>query len=321
MILTTTLGRTAAAEVARSAAVRIWGFRGPLGGFIGAWGGIAMLASAPFDNWWHNAYGLDVKIISPPHTVLAFGLIAIQLGALVLIAGRMNRQSGRARSLLRALFLYTSGFILLTMMTFKMEYTNRVMQHSGTFYRVVMSVMPPVLVGVRMAAGERWGATLTAAVYTAVMLLLLWVLPLFPATAKLGPVYHPVTHFIPAGFPLLLIAPALAVDLAYERLAARLPSRWLQALLLGLLVLTVFIAVQWPMAELLLSRYAGNRFFGSHYVGYASRRYLHDVRDVFYDADGSPAAFYFQMGLSGLAAVLASRLGLAFGHFIKGLRR
>ena len=26
---------------------------------------IAMLASGPFDNWWHDAYGLDVKIISP----------------------------------------------------------------------------------------------------------------------------------------------------------------------------------------------------------------------------------------------------------------
>jgi len=32
-----------------------------------------MLASAPFDDWWHNAYGLDVRIISPPHMVLAAG--------------------------------------------------------------------------------------------------------------------------------------------------------------------------------------------------------------------------------------------------------
>jgi hypothetical protein len=35
--------------------VRIWGFRGPLGAFICAWGGLAMLVSAPFDDWWHNA--------------------------------------------------------------------------------------------------------------------------------------------------------------------------------------------------------------------------------------------------------------------------
>ncbi len=37
----------------------------PLGAFLAAWGGVAMLTSAPFDNWWHNAYGLDVKIVSP----------------------------------------------------------------------------------------------------------------------------------------------------------------------------------------------------------------------------------------------------------------
>ena len=37
----------------------------------------------------------------------------------------------------------------------------------------------------------------------------LWILPLFPAEPKLGPVYHPVTHFIPWEFPLLLIIPAL----------------------------------------------------------------------------------------------------------------
>ena len=78
----------------RDSSVRIWGFRGPLGAFIAAWGGIAMLTSAPFDNWWHNAYGLDVKIISPPHMVLAAGILAVHLGALILILGKMNRADG-----------------------------------------------------------------------------------------------------------------------------------------------------------------------------------------------------------------------------------
>src|SRR5882724_1310927 len=54
--------------------VRVLGFRGPLGAFIAAWGGITMLTSAPFDDWWHNAYGLDVRIISPPHMILASGI-------------------------------------------------------------------------------------------------------------------------------------------------------------------------------------------------------------------------------------------------------
>src|SRR5262245_62152855 len=55
----------------REEAVRFWGFRAPFGAWVSIWGAIAMLASAPFDDWWHNAYGLDAKIISPPHMVLA----------------------------------------------------------------------------------------------------------------------------------------------------------------------------------------------------------------------------------------------------------
>src|SRR5580658_10773199 len=48
----------------RGASVRVFGARAPLGAWIAIWGAAAMLTSGPFDNWWHNAYGLDVKIIS-----------------------------------------------------------------------------------------------------------------------------------------------------------------------------------------------------------------------------------------------------------------
>src|SRR5579872_6801154 len=57
----------AGTEGERGTAVRFWGFRAPLGAWVCIWGAFAMLTSAPFDDWWHNAYGLDVKIISPPH--------------------------------------------------------------------------------------------------------------------------------------------------------------------------------------------------------------------------------------------------------------
>src|ERR1051325_6068950 len=69
----------------RDASVRFWGFRAPLGAWVCIWGALAMITSGPFDNWWHNAYGLDVKVLSPPHVILALGLWAIQLGALLLV--------------------------------------------------------------------------------------------------------------------------------------------------------------------------------------------------------------------------------------------
>src|ERR1700674_4663916 len=103
LILSTTLNRR---SPLRESSVGIWGFRGPFGAFIAAWGGIAMLASAPFDDWWHNAYGLDVKILSPPHMVLALGLFAVHMGALMLILGQINRASGPLRHQLQMMFLY-----------------------------------------------------------------------------------------------------------------------------------------------------------------------------------------------------------------------
>src|SRR6059036_3491860 len=75
----------------RATGVSFWGFRGPLGAWVCIWGAIAMIASAPFDNSWHNAYGLDVKIISPPHMILAWGMIGIQIGAMLMALSAQNR--------------------------------------------------------------------------------------------------------------------------------------------------------------------------------------------------------------------------------------
>src|ERR1041385_8051123 len=49
----------------KAGTVRLWGMRAPFGAWVSVWGCLAMLTSAPFDNWWHDAYGLDVKILSP----------------------------------------------------------------------------------------------------------------------------------------------------------------------------------------------------------------------------------------------------------------
>src|ERR1039457_7226796 len=51
-------------DESRESTVKLSGFRAPLGVFLCIWGAVAMLTSAPFDNWWHAAYGLDVKILS-----------------------------------------------------------------------------------------------------------------------------------------------------------------------------------------------------------------------------------------------------------------
>ncbi len=235
LILATTFGKLP--EV-RESSVKMWGFYGPLGAFITAWGGIAMLVSAPFDNWWHGAYGLDVKILSPPHAVLALGVISIELGALMLILGYMNRAEGKDRRRLTWLYLYVGSMIVIALQVMTMEYTTRVQQHTGTFYLAVSIAVPMALLGVVAGSGHRWAATIVAGIYTLFMASLIWILPLFSAQPKLGPVYNPVTHFVPPHFPLLLIVPALAIDLLRQYFQRRGSNVWFAG---GGLLASVFL--------------------------------------------------------------------------------
>ena len=120
LILATTFGNF---SQLRGTAVKMWGFEAPLGAFIAAWGGVAMLTSAPFDDWWHSAYGLDVKILSPPHVLLILGNLAVNTGTLILILGMMNRARDEFRSKLNWLFLYIGGVVLIGLMLMIMEFS------------------------------------------------------------------------------------------------------------------------------------------------------------------------------------------------------
>ena len=45
-------------------------------------GGMTTLASAPLDNFWHEAYGRDAVLWSPPHLLAVAGVIALAVGLL-----------------------------------------------------------------------------------------------------------------------------------------------------------------------------------------------------------------------------------------------
>jgi hypothetical protein len=315
LILATTFGNI---SNLRGTSVSMWGFRGPLGAFMAAWGGVAMLTSAPFDDWWHNAYGLDVKIVSPPHVLLIIGILTVEVGTLVLILGMMNRAQDAFREKLNRLFLYMGGMIVIVLMTLIMEYSGRVQQHNALFYRVVCTFIPVVLAGVARASEKRWAATTVAAVYSLFWAGMGWILPLFPAEPKLGPVYHKVTQFVPPEFPMLIIIPAVALDLLWSR--TRDWNRWKLSAVSGLLFLGVLMAVQWPFADFLQSPLARNWFFHTNIFDYAARPEWWNVRYVFFPAE--PASVFRQeLGIAALAAILTTRIGLAWGEWMQRVRR
>src|SRR2546428_253892 len=142
--------------------VRVFGMRAPLGAWVAIWGALAMLTSAPFDDWWHNAYGLDVKIISPPHAVLGLGMFAISLGAVLLVLARQNRGQVGAGG---GLFVYAGGIFLTLGSVFVSEYTFPNLQHTGLFLKVCALMFPFRLIGLGRAGRLSWPATRIAALY------------------------------------------------------------------------------------------------------------------------------------------------------------
>ena len=303
----------------KSRSVRVLGFYGPLGAFIAAWGGVAMLTSAPFDDWWHNAYGLDVKILSPPHVLLLIGIMSVEIGGLLLVMGQMNGARDALRRKLDGIFLYIGGVVLIQMMILVYEYSDRVLQHSAIFYRAVGLAAPVVLVTMAVASGRRWAATTVAGVYMAFWALMLWILPLFPAQPKLGPVYQHITHMVPMAFPILLVAPAIAID--WLRRTRIMQSKWKFAMAASVLFAAVLVAAQWPFANLLTSSHANNWFFGAHYFPYNDPPSSSDVRGIFVHWEATATQFWSGMGFALIGAMISTSLGLGCGNWMRRVRR
>jgi hypothetical protein len=316
VILAATFGRN---SDLRAASVKVWGFRGPLGAFLCAWGGIAMITSAPFDDWWHNAYGLDVKVLSPPHVVLILGLISIRFGTLLLILGQLNRACGRSKTILHGLLLYMFMCIITIFLGAFQETTIRTHMHSARFYLVVALAIPMWLAAVSAVSSSRWACTIVGAIYMMYYLTFIWILPLFPAEPKLGPVHQAVTRLVPPDFPLLLIVPALAIDLLRRRLNAG--RKWRNAIVTACVFTAALLAAQWPFADFLQSPAARNWMFGTQHIPYfvpSSSGYAHYI---FTPLEQSSSEFWVTMAIALGAAVIMTRLGLAWGAGMSKLQR
>jgi hypothetical protein len=316
LILTTTFGKNRAKK---EFSVRIWGFYGPLGAFVALWGGLTMLTSAPFDDWWHNAFGLDVQILSPPHVVLILGIFILGLGGLFLIIAEMNRANAETRAILNRIFLHVGCMLTILLLMLISEYTGYTQSHSAIYYRALALAMPLVLVGIARASGYKWAATKVAAIYFVLWLLALWLVPLAPAEPKLGPVYTRVTHLVPLEFPLLLFAGAAALDFLLDRLVRR--NKWLQAALGGAGFLLAMIAVQWPMGRFLISPLAENRIFGTNYYPYMQPPSDYHFNHQFNLYERSRAQFWVGMIIAFAAAFVMTRIGLAWGDWMHRVKR
>jgi len=303
--------------------VRFWGFRGPLGAWVAVWGSLAMLVSAPFDDWWHNAYGLDVKIVSPPHMVLGAGMTAIIVGAWLMTLAEQNRSAERSRRF-AIVFAVASAILLLMLVTITMEYTAFPNLWRGRlFYYVSAAVFPLVLAAAARSGRLRWPATATAAIFMLASLVLSWVLQSVPATARLAPINNPVTHLVAAPFPIALMVPAAAFDLLHRYVGSG--RDWRLSGLLGVGFVVALLAASWPLAAFLLSPTAQSPVFLADNWDFSLT--LGNWRYEYWDtmsgtSTGSiAAAFAKVLLLAALFAAVSSRLGIALGSWMRKVRR
>jgi hypothetical protein len=306
----------------KASTVKFWGvFRGSLGALFCIWGAIAMLTSAPFDDWWHNTYGLDVTILSPPHTVLALGMMMIQFGAMISALSLQNRLAPGDKALgkLKLLFVIASGILLVSLFTLGSEFFGRHDMHHSLFYQVAAFIFPLYLIAVAKSSKLEWAATATALVYSLVLALMVWILPLFEAEPLLGPIRNHITHYQAFEFPLLLIVPAFFIDLLLNRFDTM--NSWLRSLLLALVFVLSFVLVQWPFGDFLMSEYGRGAIFGQ------SSWYFGSSPDWEYRFAFTPWHTHSGIELiKGLAiacgiAFLSARIGIAWGNWMEKVQR
>jgi hypothetical protein len=308
----------AASDLERASTVSFWGFRAPFGAWVCVLGCGAMVTSAPFDDWWHNAYGLDVRVVSPPHMLLGLGMLGIVLGALLRTLALQNRADVRVRRRAAWTHTWSVGLYISIISVLLLDRSNRSLMHSGTFYVALSCAIPMVLSATMVAARAKWPATTAALIYMTLLAGTSWVLMLFPATPQLGPIYRDITHFVPLDFPVLLVVPAFAMDLVYARVKEW--PRLRAGAALGLTFVLALMAIQWPFSSFLMD-HGRNWFFHTdnfvYWQSVASERFAFQFAPQ--DADAVP--FWLDLLGACVVATLMSTIGLGRGSWMTRVQR
>ena len=315
LVLRTTFAGT---PEARARGVRFWGFVGPLGAWVAIWGTLMMITSAPFDDWWHDAYGLDVKILSPPHMVLALGMGGIQVGAMLMAVARQNRASAAEARRLSLIYVATASVMLTMHVTTLIEraaFPNQM--RSSPFYVFTGLAIPAFLTALARPALPRlrWPATTIAALYMAITMVMIWLLEASPAQPRLAPIFNPIDRMVPPPFPLLLVVPALAIDVLLRRVRNH---DWRLAPLIGVAFVGALLAAQWPFSDFLLSPAARNAVFAADRWDYNLR--VGPWRYEYWQPQ-TPAQLARGLGLAVLLATVSARIGLWWGRGMTRVQR
>jgi hypothetical protein len=200
-------------------------------GVAGA-GMLTTLVAAPFDNAWHEIYGIDVTIWSPPHLLAIFGIAAASLGLAALVAPVVVH---------RHTFFYPVQFaaFLTALLITTGEFEFNAPQYRIAYHPIILGAASALVF--TSAAGHRWRATITGLWFEGVRVAS--VLYLLAVGRSLA--------FVPVVLPAAIVA-----DLMTRSGRRRGPL--MGAAIAGVTVITNWIALellpglQWPVDDLLM---------------------------------------------------------------------
>jgi len=144
--------------------VRVLGLRGSRGFHLAAWGMAVTIIAAPIDDLWHQLFGIDVTLWSPPHLMGILGAV-INAWACLTIAKEVYPEGGGAR--LAAMIL--TGATLYGSLHLVVDPSSRIAYLYGgvrfyTFAVISAFLLPLALVPVARLSGNRWAPALVLVV-------------------------------------------------------------------------------------------------------------------------------------------------------------
>jgi hypothetical protein len=222
-----------------------------------------------FDGWWHDVYGLDVVLFSPPHYALTLAIALFHFAQFLVVATFFNAagpEAVRARRWL--LLLLASFYIGHCQIT---DFNWGPWQVRSVLYMVTAAFFIPFGLVVFSEYMKDWTAGAKAALlYFGWNIMLMQIVQRFPGHAEYGPVFHQIDFMLPPPFPLALFVPALAVGFVLYKV--RHLSGLAKYLLAGLVFVVAFTATNWGTSALQLSEWGDNSFICGHYPSYVFHR-------------------------------------------------
>jgi hypothetical protein len=311
--------------------INFWGiFYSSLGALFCIWGGIASLTSAPFDDWWHNTYGLDVKILSPPHTILLLGLLSVQMGAMVGVLAFLNNSDSAStlnndekltrRNRLKWMFIFTAAFFVTSIFTFLSEELGRWMLHNPTFYQVASAAFPFILIAAGRASGMKWGITYLSIIFLVFFWTINAILRLLPAEPLLGPIHHQISTYQTLGFPILLFIPAFFIDLLRDKFSGK--NDWILAVILGGVFSIIMLVTHYPWGNFIHeSPLARNWFWGSDTWSFQNDSNFEYRFKYGPWNDRTTSEWVIGIIIAIAISIVSSRIGLTWGNWMKKVKR